>query len=205
MRKASGSATKNSNKTPCLPPHIFYHLNMIRITALIALLFISACSSSTSTAPLTPLPAPVKEPSNEQLKADIQTYVRSVGAPAASGFQFNRIDLNGDGRREGLVLLNKPYGYWCEENGCQLLVFKANEDNFTFINTIKPIREPIYIENKLSHGWKNIVTRVSGRSGKAAKNVALKYNGNTYPTNPAQQEHFHAAFINNPQFIRVFN
>lgn len=176
---------------------------MIRIIIVAALLFITACSSTPETT-LTPEPPPRKDPSNEQLKADLQAYLASIGAPAASGFQYNRIDLNRDGLREGLVLLKSPYGYWCDLNGCQMLVFKANETNFTFVNAIKPIREPIYIENRESNGWKNIITRVSGRSDKA-KNVALKFNGNTYPKDPSNLSHFDAAFINNPQYIRVFN
>ena len=40
-------------------------------------------------------------------------------------YDFRRVDLNGDGKRDALVLFTNPYGYWCGDNGCSMLVMKA--------------------------------------------------------------------------------
>ena len=102
-------------------------------------------------------------------------------------------------------MMKSPFGYWCDMEGCVMLVFKAQKDSFTFVNPIKPIREPVYVSQQKTNGWNDIVARVSGRMGDKAKNVALKFEGNSYPRNPESHPNFKAAFINNPQYTRVFN
>jgi hypothetical protein len=65
-----------------------------------------------------------------------------------------------------------------------MLVFKAYDDHFTLVNAIQPLREPLYIDDLETKGWKNMAVRVSGRWDDA-KDVVLQFDGRTYPSNPA--------------------
>lgn len=128
---------------------------------------------------------PPVDPSDKILKASVEGFLKETGAPVASGYDFNRIDLDSDGRRDALVLFKTPYGYWCDMHGCTMLVMKAGNDEFDLVNAIQPVREPLYISNMQSNGWKHLVARVSGRWDDGAKDVAMAYDGRQYPNNPA--------------------
>lgn len=114
----------------------------------------------------------------------VNTFLVEMGAPVASTYEFNRIDLDKDGLRDALVLLKSPYGYWCGMHGCALLVLQAENDNFQLVNAVQPIRTPLYISSQETNGWKDLVVRVSGRWD-TAKDVALKFNGTQYPADPS--------------------
>lgn len=64
-----------------------------------------------------------------------------------------------------------------------MLVLKANNKDFSVVNTVQRIREPLYISEKTSNGWKDIIIRVSGRWSKT-KDVMLEFDGRTYPSDP---------------------
>ena len=55
-----------------------------------------------------------------------------------------------------------------------MLVMKAHNNGFTLVNSIQPVREPIYISRTKNNGWNNIIVRVSGRWEKA-KDVAFRF------------------------------
>lgn len=174
------------------------------LTAIALCLLLSACGGgSKNTGTLLPEHGQVKEPTDEQLTIAIQRYVADKGAPPASRFKFVRNDLNGDRRRDAVVLMNAPYGYWCGENGCEMLVFKASENDFTLVNAIKPVRPPVYISANMNNGWKDLVTRVSGREDKA-KDVILKYRDGHYPSDPSQLYSSQIYVMNNPFYTRIF-
>ena len=164
-------------------------MRAILTTALlgISLLMAASCSSSKpkpKQALLLPLPKPPHDPSDALVAAAVSDFLKSTSAPAASSYEFSRIDLDDDGRRDALVLFKTPYGYWCGMHGCTLLVMKAHNDRFTLVNGIQPIREPVYISEDRTNGWKDMVVRVSGR-WKEAKDVALRFDGRAYPGNPS--------------------
>lgn len=164
---------------------------MMRILAFILLLLsaplLGACSGifgdGRQSVDLSNLP-PI-DPSDKILAAAVENFLAETGAPAASGYVFNRIDLDSDGRRDALVLFKTPYGYWCDMHGCTMLVMKASNDAFALVNAIQPVREPLYISEMRSNGWKNLIARVSGRWDNKAKDVAMLYDGKKYPSNPS--------------------
>ena len=117
-------------------------------TALLSLLVItlSACAGSKNKeiqqdTRLTPIPATkaVNDPSNSIFMNAIANYVAAKKAPNNSRYEFTRIDLNGDGRREGIVLMKSPHKYWCEEYGCYMAVFEAHNSGFTLLSEITPV------------------------------------------------------------------
>ena len=134
---------------------------------------------------LVPLPQ-VKDPSDAYLRAAVKETLKKTGGPVSSSYDFKRHDLNGDGRRDALVFLKTPYGYWCNIYGCTMLVFEAHNDHFTFVNHVQPVREPIFISQDKSNGWQDLILRVSGRWDEA-KDVILSFNGHAYPQNPESQ------------------
>ena len=144
------------------------------------------CGTSSDTQPLTPLPhTKVDDPTDEALKEALHKFLSTSEAPVASTYKYVRFDLNGDHRRDALVLFKTPYGYWCGINGCTMLVLKAHDKHFTLVNAIQPVREPVYIGMMKTKGWNDILVRVSGRAAKA-KDVTIKFDGNTYHSDPSK-------------------
>lgn len=150
---------------------------------------LSGClSDKGGDSPLTPLPASnLSSPlsaSEPDLDAAISRFLLSVQAPQSSRYSYTRADLNGDGALDALVAMEAPYGRWCGEHGCTLLVFKAQGDSFEPIQTIRPVRRPVYLMPLTTLGWRDIVVRVAGRDT-PAKDVVLQFDGGTYPADPS--------------------
>lgn len=160
------------------------HQIMKKYTILFLALFLTACGTKApESKPITPTPPPTGELSNAQLRADLTAYLQANNHPRSTSYDISRIELNNDNNRDALVFLNTPYGYWCEKNGCTMLVFKAGREQFRPITLTSPIRGPIYVSRTKTKGWNDIIMRVSGRR-EDAKNVVLKFNGQSYPENP---------------------
>lgn len=137
--------------------------------------------------PLLPLPGdiPVAEPSDDVLMSAVSEWLGQEGGSVNSRYEFTRVDLNRDGRREGLVLMQSPHQEWCMEYGCTLFVFQAHEDGFSFLSEISPIRGPMTVAEASTNGWRDIIAYVSGRDSADARNVALTFDGHSYPQQPA--------------------
>ena len=172
--------------------------------AFIALGLLSGCSSSSEETaslqlsavepaagggPLLPLPdeVPAHDPDDGLFMDSISTWLNRTGAPANSQYEFTRIDLDGDGRREGLVLLQSPHQAWCMDYGCTMYIFRAHDEGFSYLSEVSPVRGPLVVMDTRTNGWRDIIAYVSGRSGWDAKNVALRYDGKSYPAQPALQ------------------
>ena len=140
------------------------------VTAL-SLALLAGCSTSPppeEKQALTPVPPRVIDPDDDILRKNVKAFLVANKAPAASRYKVVRFDLDEDGRRDALVLFETPFGYWCGTHGCTMLVMKAHNDRFSMVNSIQPVREPLYISEIESNGWKDIVVRVSGRWNKAS-------------------------------------
>ncbi len=125
-------------------------------------------------------------PQAEALAAALQAYATKTGddvktfEPRQTAF----MDLNGDGVKDALVLLEGRD--WCGSGGCTLLVLKGVKDGFKFVSRSTLIRGPLLVSDKKSKGWSDLVVDVSG-GGMPPKKVALKFNGRKYPLNPSVQ------------------
>ena len=171
-------------------------------------LLLCACASNTThtdDGPLTPLPGDlshVLDPSDAVFASAVKEYLKSRGDPAFSRYEFSRIDLNHDGRREALVLMVSPHHYWCGMNGCKMMVFEAYNEGFSPVAEVAPVRGPLVVSNTETNGWKDLIVRVSGRLNLDAKDVALRYDGDTYPQKPALQPALYASY--EPQGVKIF-
>lgn len=138
--------------------------------------------------PLLPMPegyyGVVEDPDERLLMAAVEDYLKHKGAPLFTRYEFSRIDLDNDTRRDAIVLMKTPNQYWCSFNGCRLAVFKAHNEGFELISEIEPVRGPLLVTEEETNGWRDIVVRISGRTHWEAKNVALKFDGRSYPAKP---------------------
>ncbi len=169
--------------------------------ATLLLLALNACASPPETHSLTPFPADIIDPDDEVLMRAVKDFLVTSDAPVSSRYEFSRQDLDSDGRRDALVLFKNPYGYWCGIHGCTILVMKANNDSFTLINAILPVRSPLYIGTTETNGWKDLIVRVSGRR-KKTKNVVMRFDGKRYPIHPDGQAPYFRALSDGA--LRVF-
>lgn len=166
---------------------------MIRraFVSLALILTLSACGGTKemAQAPLLPMPesAVPHDPDNDQLMGAIAAYVKLQGGPANSRYEYTRIDLNNDGRREGLVMMKTPATFWCGIYGCRMAVFEAHNDGFSLLSDISPVRGPMTVSDERTNGWRDLVVLVDGRTGWDRKEVALHFDGQSYPAQPAFQ------------------
>ncbi|MFA5591866.1 MAG: hypothetical protein WC989_00945 [Micavibrio sp.] len=162
--------------------------NRLKLAALAALALPSLAACSGTAREEVPVyyaqesAAPV-DPSDGALHAAIQHYLESRGGPKNSQYQYTRMDLNGDGLREGLVLFNLPHSYWCGWSGCTLAVFGAGDDNFMLVSETSRIRGPLFIGGSATNGWEDIAVRLTG-TDHPDRNIVLRFDGQSYPENP---------------------
>lgn len=127
---------------------------------------------------------PPDDPSDSLLQSAIHSHLQRSNAPLNSQYEYSRVDLNNDGLREGLVLLTLPHHYWCGNGGCTMMVFKADEDEFTPMSTIQNIRPPVVVSPITTKGWSDFVLNLSGQDG-YDKTTVLMYDGSSYPSDTA--------------------
>ncbi len=167
------------------------HISVSCCLALLVLLGLSGCAAKDQPPQeiLTPMPvaAAFSDPGNGVLMDSVTAYLAITGAPLNSRYEFTRVDLNGDGRREGLVMMKSPHQHWCNSNGCRMIVFQAHNDGFTLLSEISPVRGPLTVSNQTTNGWRDLLMSVSGRDYVQTKKVALRFDGRTYPAHPAFQ------------------
>lgn len=147
-----------------------------------ALFILNACSGDGGHSSITPMPNK-QEPKDEKLFDAVTSYLKKTGGPAFSEYDFVRVDLNNDGRRDGMVLFKLPHSFWCGWDGCGMVLFLASKDDFTPLSTISNVRGPIYVSQSNDNAWKDIIIRVSGTKI-SDKNVIFKNNGSGYPQTP---------------------
>lgn len=120
---------------------------------------------------------------NPALIKALESYIVKQGAnPKETQYRIVEIDLNGDKKKDALVLFQDSY--WCGSGGCSMLVFTNRNDDFKIVSAISLVRDPVIVSETKTKNWRDIIVHVSGGGGES-KNVALKFNGFTYPTNPS--------------------
>lgn len=149
-------------------------------------------------------PPPVIDPSNGLFMGAIEDYLAATGAPANSQYEFTRIDLDKDDRRDGIVIMKSPHRYWCNMEGCKMVVFKAANDSFGLVSEIAPVRGPLVVSASETNGWRDLLLRISGRSYEPTRNVILRYDGKSYPAVPDYGPSVRIASINDVAGTRIF-
>jgi hypothetical protein len=130
------------------------------------------------------LPSGVVSQDPDSLKIFLQSY---VGEPLSERNKTTRYmeawaDLDGDGKKEAIVYLSG--GGWCGSGGCKTLVLKSDGFSFKLITKISLSRLPICMLSTKSHSWHDLTILVQGGGTIEPYEAELRFNGNTYPSNP---------------------
>jgi hypothetical protein len=123
------------------------------------------------------------------LVAAVQAYVEKQGDHQEPRFDHALFDLDGDGRKDAIVLLTGSL--WCGSGGCTMLVFRGTPDRFAFISRSTITREPIRVSTETVGGWKTLIV-----SARGVGDVLMPFDGTGYPLNPSKQPKATSAQVN---------
>lgn len=149
----------------------------------LACALLSACAGSECACRSAPEEVFARGPDDGALVAAMQKLMAQTGAPASSRFEYVRVDLDDDGMRDALVLMDAPYGTWCDLYGCTLFVMKAEGESFAYVSEVRPVRVPFTVSETRTNGWADLVVRIDGRWSRTHE-VALRFDGKSYPPAP---------------------
>ncbi len=94
------------------------------------------------------------------------------------------LDLNGDNVKDALTIFTGPQS--CNDSGCNMLVHEGLGDNkFKLVSDIASVKSPLTIGDTTTNGWKDVIANVGTEA--EPKNVALKFDGKSYPENASTQ------------------
>lgn len=142
---------------------------------------------ATGTSATVPLSAPAQADDrlprapDERAALALAGFLESRASSETPRHRDAHVDLDGDGRKDVLMLLDDPY--WCDPAGCTLLVFQAGEEAFRLVGEVRPAQAPVAVGDPRHHGWHDLLVGVGG-AGTQAGTVTLQFNGSGYPDNP---------------------
>lgn len=116
-----------------------------------------------------------------RLRISLQNYItgRWGQIDADTGYRATLVDLNGDGRREAVVLMNGPG--WCGSGGCSLWVLTPRGRSWRMVTQATIMNPPIRVLPSRSHGWSELSAMVDDGAGPDYE-VRLSVNGRLNPT-----------------------
>lgn len=94
-----------------------------------------------------------------------------------------RIDLNGDGTEDALVLLQSRRH--CSARGCTLLVFERVGNAFELHSRLLLGRTPLIAAESHTGGWRDLVAPMTSPTA-GMRLMVVKHTGRGYPDDPAQ-------------------
>jgi putative lipoprotein len=154
---------------------------MLRFFTLVAVLGLAGCGTETPPAPeasgetaATPAQANAEEDIRHFL---LQEYPEA--APMRYALAWH--DLDGDGTEEAIVHVVTPW--LCGSGGCNTLVLAQAGPMWRKIGVISVSRTPVAVLDSATNGWKDITVSIGGGGGKSGTAV-LKFDGESYPSNP---------------------
>jgi hypothetical protein len=92
-------------------------------------------------------------------------------------YAYGRVDLNGDGTEEVLAILMGSV--FCGTGGCNLLLLKKEEDEYTVVNTFPISRLPIIVSDHKTAGWADLLRPEHG-GGAERSYVKHVFDGSRY-------------------------
>ena len=99
-------------------------------------------------------------------------------------YLYNRIKLNNSDKCQIIVYLEGPK--FCTLRGGTILILEEKNNDYIVTSKIKDIIPPIIISENISSGYNDLIVRLV-KKDKVDFRV-LKYNGNSYPMNPLDEE-----------------
>lgn len=139
--------------------------------SLIAAALLAACATGSP-------PSPSQAPADDRVGAAVRA---ALGGDWEAHYFDAAVDLDGDGRREAVVMVAGPMV--CGTGGCPVYVFKESADGYGLVARISVSQPPVRVSARSSNGWRDLVVGVGG-GGIRAGNAELRFDGKTYASNP---------------------
>jgi hypothetical protein len=92
------------------------------------------------------------------------------------------VNLDDTGTQETVVYLIG--GGWCGSGGCTTLILRPQGTSYEVVSELTVVQLPIRVLATKSHGWHDISVHVRGGGIIEAYDAVLRFDGNSYPTNP---------------------
>ena len=154
---------------------------MKRFVTLFAVLGLAGCGAEAPPAPEATgeaLAAPTPASAEEDIRRFLlQEYPEA--APMRYALAWH--DLDGDGTDEAIVHVVTPW--LCGSGGCNTLVLTQAGPMWRKVADISVSRTPVAVLDSATGGWKDITVSIGGGGG-ASGTAVLKFDGESYPSNP---------------------
>ena len=95
-------------------------------------------------------------------------------------YDYNRVDLNGDGEPE--ILVHVFGKNMCAAGGCTTLVLRKKENRYIVLTQIDLTRVPVFVSQHVTNGWKDLILLVNGGNTLPGYYAVLPFNGRAYPS-----------------------
>lgn len=115
------------------------------------------------------------------VRAFMQRRYQQLGIDERNvSFSTAYVDLNGDGRKDALVLISGPN--MCGTGGCSFYVLEHRGDRYRLRARMPTTKAPISVLNHRTNGWRDIATYVSGGGIIHGYEEVVQFDGWKYPS-----------------------
>lgn len=181
--------------------------------------------ASPMASPSTPIPVEASTVTNEDLEQTIRQVIPGLATcPHAQGtnpsphpsitdasdtldehrYIYHPVDLNGDRHDELIVHIMGPMT--CGTGGCTTLILgesaNRNTSNYDVVTQMSVVNFPVMVSDRTSSGWNDLLVMVSG-GGAQPGYRHLKFDGQSYPTNPSLEPIVSEKELPNDQVLMV--
>jgi hypothetical protein len=112
----------------------------------------------------------------------LRSYLRqALRSDTDVRYRIGAADLNGDGADELVVYVTSPE--YCGSGGCAMLVLQRTAQGYRTRMKATVTRLPIRFLKTRTNGWHDIGVTVAG-GGTSPREVAMRFDGRRYPSNP---------------------
>ncbi len=96
-------------------------------------------------------------------------------------YSYNKVDLNGDGKKEAIVYLENLE--LCDSGECHIFIFEPVENDYRLVSLIGGVYgNPIIVSDRKTKGWHNLILPRQKNYLDEAKYTRARFNGKKYTT-----------------------
>lgn len=117
------------------------------------------------------------------LETSLPKFIASWSKEEAPRFRSAFVDLNNDGNKEAIVLMEGSD--WCGTGGCTLLVLIRSRGEWKLVSKMTGTKTPIRVVQRSKNGWSSLGVTVRGGGIIQSYEAVLDFDGKKYPSNPS--------------------
>lgn len=135
--------------------------------------FLVACASN------------VEAVDNQKIFSVLQALVAKNSNYKDKSLQVSVAYINLDDDEDNEIVAFVSGQSLCGSGGCVLYVLKRNGQSYKQVTRMTVARLPIKVFDDRSQGWLDLGVRVAGGGINPGSDTLLRFNGQTYPSNPS--------------------